>query len=178
MPLYKSKNKRGQRRSGMVLAYPSDTIVLNDKAWGKLEEILENPGKPTPELKELMADVAKEQPTVPMARVSLVDYRFPTGYREPLELTEGKGVFGKNCNVTACQLADSAFFYNRGTRKYYCYHCAKDIADSNPGAILFDRPLLRKVIEQNTDAFVSELTQEELIKSADVLKSIEGNWGN
>ena len=37
---------------------------------------------------------------------------------------EDKGVHGGSCNVTACQLPASAFWYNHSTRKYYCKTCA------------------------------------------------------
>lgn len=41
-----------------------------------------------------------------------------------------KGVKGENCNVTACQ-RPGAWFYNTGTRAYYCRQCAQDIARWN-----------------------------------------------
>lgn len=66
-----------------------------------------------------------------VVKLSLVDKRFPSGYRDKTELTPHKGMFGGNCNVTACQLEKSAYIYNHGTSKYYCYHCAKEIADAN-----------------------------------------------
>lgn len=59
------------------------------------------------------------------------DTRFPTGYRRTQDNFEGKGEFGKRCNVNACQREDSAFFYNSAMNKYYCYHCAYDIAGAN-----------------------------------------------
>lgn len=44
---------------------------------------------------------------------------------------EGKGVFGERCNVTSCQQEDSAFFWNWGTSKYYCFRCACQLAEAN-----------------------------------------------
>lgn len=41
--------------------------------------------------------------------------------------TSGKGLEGQNCNVTACQLPDSAHHYNKWTHAYYCIDCATDI---------------------------------------------------
>jgi hypothetical protein len=35
-----------------------------------------------------------------------------------------KGHYGGSCNVTACQLPNSAVWFNHGTRKYYCETCA------------------------------------------------------
>lgn len=40
---------------------------------------------------------------------------------------EDKGVFGGACNVTACQLPDSATWFNHSTRKYYCVTCATEL---------------------------------------------------
>ena len=36
-----------------------------------------------------------------------------------------KGKFGGSCNVTACQLPNSATWFNHSTRKYYCAGCAE-----------------------------------------------------
>lgn len=35
-----------------------------------------------------------------------------------------KGKYGGSCNVTACQLPNSAKWFNHSTRKYYCDECA------------------------------------------------------
>lgn len=37
-----------------------------------------------------------------------------------------KGVYGGNCNVTACQLP-GAKWWNWGSRAFYCHSCAHDI---------------------------------------------------
>ena len=38
-----------------------------------------------------------------------------------------KGKHGGACNVTACQLPNSATWFNHSTRKYYCPTCAHPI---------------------------------------------------
>lgn len=43
-----------------------------------------------------------------------------------------KGQYGGSCNVTACQLPDSAHWFNHSTRAYYCATCAKAINEANP----------------------------------------------
>lgn len=53
-----------------------------------------------------------------------------------------KGVHGGACNVTACQLPDSALWYNHSTQAYYCRACALAINEANPpGADSFMRGL-------------------------------------
>lgn len=42
-----------------------------------------------------------------------------------------KGKLGGSCNVTACQLEASAFYYNHSTQKHYCQVCAKAINNAN-----------------------------------------------
>lgn len=46
-------------------------------------------------------------------------------------LTEGKGKHGLNCNVTACQKPNSAWWWNSSTRAWYCADCAYDIQKAN-----------------------------------------------
>jgi len=43
------------------------------------------------------------------------------------ELRKDKGVKGGSCNVTACQEPESAFYFNKSTRAYYCENCAREI---------------------------------------------------
>ena len=38
-----------------------------------------------------------------------------------------KGQFGGSCNVTACQLPNSATWYNYSTERYYCRTCALEL---------------------------------------------------
>jgi hypothetical protein len=38
-----------------------------------------------------------------------------------------KGVRGGACNVTACQLPDSADWYNHSTQRWYCVTCATEL---------------------------------------------------
>lgn len=45
---------------------------------------------------------------------------------------DDKGQYGGSCNVTACQLPDSAFWFNHSTLRYYCETCAKAINVANP----------------------------------------------
>ena len=47
------------------------------------------------------------------------------------ETNTKKGVKGGDCNVTQCQEPDSAFYFNKSTRKYYCQHCAIEINKVN-----------------------------------------------
>lgn len=42
-----------------------------------------------------------------------------------------KGQLGGSCNVTACQLPASAFYFNHSTQAHYCRVCAKAINASN-----------------------------------------------
>lgn len=42
-----------------------------------------------------------------------------------------KGQYGGSCNVTACQLPGSAFWFNHSTEKYYCDTCAWAINHAN-----------------------------------------------
>lgn len=44
---------------------------------------------------------------------------------------DDKGKKGGACNVTSCQLPNSALWYNHSTQAYYCETCAKAINDSN-----------------------------------------------
>lgn len=60
-------------------------------------------------------------------KIDFCDNRFPSGYRHDKEKQPSKGKLGGCCNVTACQIEGKAFFWNYGTRAYYCYHCASDI---------------------------------------------------
>ncbi len=47
------------------------------------------------------------------------------------ETNTKKGVKGGDCNVTQCQEPDSAVYFNKSTRKYYCQHCAYEINKAN-----------------------------------------------
>lgn len=47
------------------------------------------------------------------------------------ETNAKKGIKGGDCNVTQCQEPDSAFYFNKSTRKYYCAHCANEINKVN-----------------------------------------------
>ena len=38
-----------------------------------------------------------------------------------------KGWKGGPCNITACQKPNSAFYFNKSTRAYYCRECAREI---------------------------------------------------
>jgi hypothetical protein len=88
--------------------------------------------------------------------VLMPDSRFPTGLRKELEVMEGKGEFGERCNVTACQTPGQAFFWNLGTRAYYCIHCAVDIRRSNlMDGDLF--PELASYRRRNTTVAISDL---------------------
>lgn len=40
------------------------------------------------------------------------------------QITDGKGKQGQNCNRTACQMPNSANYYNNSTRAWYCFECA------------------------------------------------------
>jgi hypothetical protein len=42
-----------------------------------------------------------------------------------------KGELGGACNVTACQLPNSARFFNHSTRRHYCRACAEAINIAN-----------------------------------------------
>lgn len=44
--------------------------------------------------------------------------------REPESLHPLKGDYKGRCNRTACQDPEAVVWYNTGTRKYYCWHCA------------------------------------------------------
>lgn len=46
------------------------------------------------------------------------------------EITEGKGKWGLNCNVTHCQRPNSAYYYNHVMDAYYCRQCAVKIQRS------------------------------------------------
>lgn len=35
-----------------------------------------------------------------------------------------KGEYGQECNITACQKPNSAYWYNHFNQKYYCEDCA------------------------------------------------------
>ena len=71
-------------------------------------------------------------------RIPKRDLRFPSGLRLRQVDMEGKGEKGKRCNVNACQLPGSAYHYNLVMKKYYCYHCAKDIQSGNHNLMLFE----------------------------------------
>jgi len=53
-----------------------------------------------------------------------------TSFADDMPAPADKGKQGRNCNVTACQ-RPGAWFYNNGTRAYYCLHCAWDIRKFN-----------------------------------------------
>ena len=56
------------------------------------------------------------------------------------ELTEGKGKKGLNCNVTHCQKPNSAHYFNKVMKAYYCLKCATDIeaAANKSGCSFYD----------------------------------------
>ena len=47
----------------------------------------------------------------------------------PATILPGKGKEGENCNRTACQV-DGAYYFNKGTRAWYCQQCAETIEAS------------------------------------------------
>lgn len=54
-----------------------------------------------------------------------VEYKYaPGNHPAGTPDRKDKGQFGGSCNVTACQLPDSATWYNHGTQRYYCVACA------------------------------------------------------
>lgn len=62
-------------------------------------------------------------------------------------ITKGKGLEGQNCNRTACQEPNSAYYYNSATKAWYCRNCMQKINRSalRDGYDLFpDRELNRK----------------------------------
>lgn len=102
------------------------------------------------------------------------DERFPTGYRVSQEDHEGKGELGGRCNVNACQLPGTAFFYNMGTRAYYCYHCALTIHKANRDMYKEYGPLFLK--DLIADARNSgELKVEAILGQVEVLKLAHEN---
>jgi len=76
------------------------------------------------------------------------------------ELTPGKGKEGENCNVTACQEPESAFYYNKVMHAYYCEHCARDIERfaQMDGLSLFDN--LNEDIKKNQKKRREELRKQ------------------
>jgi hypothetical protein len=66
------------------------------------------------------------------------DVRFPTGYRTHKPERDDKGQEGGSCNVNACQLPDSAHYYNTAMNAFYCYHCARQIQYANPDMYFFN----------------------------------------
>lgn len=54
-----------------------------------------------------------------------------------------KGAKGEECNVTACQRPDSAFYWNRVMDAHYCKECALDIQRCN-----VDLDLYPEIIEE------------------------------
>lgn len=56
---------------------------------------------------------------------------------EPNPKTTDKGKEGGSCNRTACQKPNSAKYYNRSTRAFYCRTCALLIHRANPTLELF-----------------------------------------
>lgn len=59
----------------------------------------------------------------------------PLKQTEPPPPTQKGEIYGR-CNVTACQGPD-AFFFNKGTRKYYCAKCAAVIRSANRDMVLY-----------------------------------------
>jgi len=43
------------------------------------------------------------------------------------ELARDKGQRGGSCNRTACQMPNSAWWFNTSTQAYYCERCARKI---------------------------------------------------
>lgn len=61
----------------------------------------------------------------------------------------GKGLKGKNCNVTHCQAPESAHYYNRVTQAWYCEECATRIENSaQRDGMTFFNDLKRKSIKR------------------------------
>jgi hypothetical protein len=61
-----------------------------------------------------------------------------------------KGIKGGSCNVTACQRPNSAVYFNKSTKRYYCAECAHHI--NWPGGradtmALYGTPLLCELDE-------------------------------
>ena len=98
------------------------------------------------------------------------DKRFPTGYRNPQEDFEGKGELGGRCNVNACQLPGSAFFFNTGRQAYYCYHCALGLHNANRQHYhefgpLISKELLAEARNSGELSMVSIIGQREWLKA-------------
>lgn len=98
------------------------------------------------------------------------DTRFPTGLRQSKSESRGKGLFGQNCNVNACQVPASAFFYNTAMRAYYCLHCAEQIHKANRGQYethgpLFDADLLFKARRDKSLPLVDLRNQREKLNN-------------
>lgn len=92
------------------------------------------------------------------------DSRFPSGYRLSQDDFEGKGDFGKRCNVNACQLENTAFFFNKVMRKWYCWHCARDIYKANQrygeADMLFDIEPISKAAAYSELEITKEYTEQ------------------
>lgn len=70
-----------------------------------------------------------------------------------------KGDKGGSCNVTACQRPNSAFYFNKSTRRYYCAECAEKI--NWPGGradtmALYGTPLLCELDDEPSSSFEIE----------------------
>ena len=65
----------------------------------------------------------------------------PTRYQDP-PTPEDKGVKGGSCNRSHCVRPASAFYYNHGTRLYYCRRCADELNRANRDAVgVYGHPL-------------------------------------
>ena len=77
-----------------------------------------------------------------------------------------KGVFGKNCNRTACQ-APGATWYNHSTRMYYCHDCALDINSYRPLNDTFLKSLSHLLLTQGEHT-VSDTPKEKFLTATRV----------
>lgn len=69
-----------------------------------------------------------------MSRKASKGIKLPRGFKEnkqpavPVNNNRSdKGLKNGSCNVTACQRPNSAVYFNKSTRAYYCKQCAEQI---------------------------------------------------
>ena len=89
-----------------------------------------------------------------------------------------KGAYKEECNRTACQKPNSAFYYNHSTREHYCRECAMAINEANYGDSMrmFGHELCTYVKERPDDWIERDRPWEDYPVGTLAESKYDGHW--